>query len=217
MWWKKLKQAPLLTPLEGYNRWALSYHKESNPIKNLSDGLIEKFLPDLRNKAVLDAGCGTGKFCQIAEAQGASKIVGLDLSPAMIEVARKNCLSAEFRCVELSTAELEYQHYDVIISALVLGHIEDLKTVLNVLLTSLRPGGIIIITDFHPFLTLSKFKRTFTDTLTDKKYEVQHHLHLFQEYVKCLNDQDVMIEVLEEPFFQNTPVVFGLRCKKNLL
>jgi malonyl-CoA O-methyltransferase len=214
MWWRRKKEATVLTVLEGYNRWAKSYHQETNPIKNLSDDLVKQFLPDLHNKVVLDAGCGTGKFCVLAENQGASKITGLDLSSEMIEIARKNCLSGEFWCGDLSTAELEPHYHDVIICALVLGHIKNLKTVLNALLKSLKPGGTIVITDFHPFLTLSNSKRTFKDVLNGETYEVPHHLHLFQEYVRCMHEHSVTLEFLEEPLYQNTPVVFGFRGKK---
>jgi len=216
-WWRgKKKDVTVLTVTEGYNRWAKSYHQEANPIKKLSDGLVEKFLPDLRNKAVLDAGCGTGKFCMLAQGQGASKITGLDLSSAMIEIAQENCPSGEFRCVDLSMADLEPQSYDVIISALVLGHIKNLKTPLEFLLKSLKPDGIIVVTDFHPFLTLSNSKRTFKDVLNGETYEIPHHLHLYQEYVHCLHEHNVTLELLKEPFYQNTPVVFGFRGKRKL-
>jgi malonyl-CoA O-methyltransferase len=213
MWWKKKKEATVLTVLEGYDRWAQSYHQESNPIKNLSDELVEKFLPSLHHKVVLDAGCGTGKFCALAEKQGASKITGLDLSSAMIDIARKNCPSTEFKSVDLSAAKLESEYFDVIICALVLGHIQNLKPALDGLLKSLKPGGTIVITDFHPFLTLSNSKRTFKDK--GKTYEIPHHLHLFQEYIQSFHEHSVMINLLEEPFYQNTPVVFGLRGIKN--
>lgn len=212
MWWRKKKEARVLTVLEGYERWALTYQQESNPIKNLSDKLVEKFLPDPQGKVVLDAGCGTGKFCQVVEKQGASKITGLDLSPAMIEIARKNCPSGEFKSGDLSAAELESEFFDIIICALVLGHIQNLKAALDRLLKSLKPGGTIIITDFHPFLTLSNSRRTFKDK--GQTYEIPHHLHLFQEYVQLFQEHRVTINLLEEPFYQNTPVVFGLRGVK---
>jgi malonyl-CoA O-methyltransferase len=215
MWWRKKKEAMVLTVLEGYDRWAQSYQQESNPIKNLSDELVEKFLPDLRQKIVLDAGCGTGKFCVLAEKQGASRITGLDLSSAMIEIARKNCPSGEFRSVDLSNVNLEPKHADVIICALVLGHIQNLKPALDGLLKSLKPEGTIIITDFHPFLTLSNSKRTFKDKSTGHTYEIPHHLHLFQEYFRSLSEHGITIDLLEEPSYRNTPVVFGLRGKKN--
>jgi malonyl-CoA O-methyltransferase len=214
-WLKAKKEVPVLTALEGYNLWASTYNNESNPIKNLSDNLVEKFLPDLTDKVVLDAGCGTGKFCRLAEKNKASKIVGIDLSPAMIKEALVNCRSAEFICSEISTAPITESHYDVIICALVLGHIADLNAALGNLLQGLKCGGSIIITDFHPFLTLARSKRTFKDKSSGKTYEVQHYLHMFTDYFECFRNYNVRIENFEEPLFQKSPVVFGVRAVKS--
>jgi malonyl-CoA O-methyltransferase len=214
-WLKAKKEVPVLTALEGYNLWASSYSNESNPIKNLSDSFVEKFLPDLTDKIVLDAGCGTGKFCRLAEEKRASKIVGLDLSPAMIKEAQLSCRSTEFICSEISTAPLKESHYDVIICALVLGHIADVHAALENLLRGLKSGGSIIITDFHPFLTLARSKRTFKDKSSGKTYEVQHHLHMFTDYFECFKKHNVRIENFEEPLFQGNPVVFGIRGVKS--
>ena len=213
MWWKR-KAIQVLSPLEGYNRWAATYSQESNPIKNLSDNLIEKFLPDLHGKTILDAGCGTGKFCSFAEKSKASNVIGIDLSPAMIEFAKTQSATTEFRCGSLIDVMIEESYFDVIICALVLGHLENLTTALTCLLKGLKKNGVLIITDFHPFLTLLQSKRTFRDSVTGNNFEVRHHLHLFQEYVRCFNENGVIIETLEEPYFKNTPVVFGVRVKK---
>jgi len=212
-WWKE-KKIDILSPLEGYNRWAATYSLESNPIKNLSDSLVEKFLPNLRDKSVLDAGCGTGKFCGLAAKQHAAKITGIDLSPAMIEIARSQHTTPLFKCENLSNTTLAENDVDVIICALVLGHIEQLQPVLATLVRALKKGGTLIVTDFHPFLTLLQSRRTFRDKLSGKQYEVLHHLHLFEEYVRCIHENGAAIEALEEPTFNGNPVIFGLRVKK---
>lgn len=213
--WSATKIVKSLSPLEGYNLWAHTYNEESNPIKNLSDQMVEKFLPDLAGKNVLDAGCGSGKFCLIAEKNNASKILGIDLSPKMIELTRPHCLSSELRCDDISISPIEKNAYDVIICALVLGHIENLKPALSNLLTGLKKGGILIVTDFHPFLTLLKSKRTFKDTKSGETYEISHYLHLFEEYFKLFREYEAIVQELEEPLFNGSPVVFGMKVMKS--
>src|SRR6478609_19517 len=213
-WLNRRKEITVLSPLEGYNLWAASYHQESNPIKNLSDSLIEKLLPDLQDKRFMDAGCGTGKFCIVAKEKNASHIFGLDLSPAMIDVARENCKSAEFQCGDLASAVIKEKSYDVIICALVLGHLEHLEPALDKLLKALKTGATIIITDFHPYLTLSHAKRTFTDKQTGQNFEVHHYLHLFQEYFEYFAKYGVVVDTLEEPLFKESPVIFAIRARK---
>ncbi len=211
--WQNKKPVPLLSPREGYDLWAANYSSESNPIKNLSDEAIIKLLPDVKNKSVLDAGCGTGYFCQLAYEREAAKITGIDISPKMIEMAKRNCPSAEFNCADISTEPIQKEAFDVIIFALVLGHIKDIRPALENLASTLKSGGTLLISDFHPFLTLRNSKRTFKDA-SGKLFEVPHHLHLFQDIIQCLHQHKVMLEILEEPLWQDVPVVYAMKAKK---
>ncbi len=210
-WFGKRKT---LDPLAAYNRWAPTYFNESNPIKKLSDELIEKWLTDVEGKSFLDVGCGAGRFCKIAFERGASRILGVDLSPAMIEEAKKKCWGAEFKCVDFSNEKIHGQ-FDVVVCALVLGHIHSLDFVLTNLLDAVSPDGVLMITDFHPFLTLQGARRTFTEKKSGKTFEVEHHLHLFEEYFSCLARSNAYVQELIEPCWQGKPVVFGMKIKKH--
>ena len=211
--WSNKKIVPLLSPREGYDRWAASYNTESNPIKNLSNELIGNLLPDVKNKSVLDAGCGTGYFCQWAHERNAAAITGIDFSPAMIELAKKNCPSAIFQCVDISSEPLMKEEFDIVIFALVLGHIQNIKPALGNLTAALKPGGTFVITDFHPYLTLRDAKRTFKDA-AGKLFEVQHYLHLFQDIIQTLHQNHMMLEILEEPVWNGEPVIYAIKAIK---
>ncbi len=41
---------------------------------------IQRLLPDLNGKSIIDLGCGYGWFCRWASAQGATQVTGVDLS-----------------------------------------------------------------------------------------------------------------------------------------
>ena len=45
-------------------------------------------LPDLKNKRILDLGCGFGEHCKRFIECGAKRVVGIDISEKMLEVAR---------------------------------------------------------------------------------------------------------------------------------
>lgn len=196
-----------LSPLEGYNRWAETYHVEDNPIKALSDDFIKTELPPLEGRSVLDAGCGTGTFCKIAIEGGASFVKGIDLSPKMIDQAKKNCPQATFGCADLSITAIK-DKYDIVICGLVLGHIDALGPALTNLVSSLRPAGHLIITDFHPHQTMKNAKRTFS--YKGKTFEVTHTLHRIGEYVAHLKTQGIDVISLKEPEFRSEPVIFGI-------
>jgi malonyl-CoA O-methyltransferase len=206
-WWSRIKVLPVL---DGYNLWARTYHAESNPIKKMSDDFVAGQLPALKEKSVLDAGCGTGKFCVIAAEQGASFVKGIDLSPAMIEEAKKNCPTATFECADLAVATIETSRYDVIICGLVLGHIENTEPVLQKLSGALKTGGTMILTDFHPYQSMMKAKRTFKDTTSGKTFEVKHNIHKLDEYFTVLRNAGIGIKTFKEPLFEGKPVIFGI-------
>lgn len=212
--WLKKKEIPLYTPLEGYQRWAETYATETNPIKDHSNQWVEKFLPDLNGMSILDAGCGTGHFCKIAVTRGAAKIVGMDFSEAMIRQAKMDCPNAEFYCNNISTLAFAPGSFDVIICALVLGHIENIDPVLIALSNCLKKSGELIITDFHPILTTKKSKRTFRDPSSGKTIEIAHFLHPIQETLTCLRKAGLQIQKMEEPVWNNVPVIYALSARK---
>jgi SAM-dependent methyltransferase len=45
-------------------------------------------MPDLRGRSVLDMGCGSGRYLIEALDRGASRVVGVDLAPEMLAIAR---------------------------------------------------------------------------------------------------------------------------------
>ena len=212
--WFKKKNTPVLSPKEGYDLWALTYSQESNPIKDLSNRFVESMLPDLSGKSILDAGCGTGHFCMYAQKLQAAKIIGIDFSQVMIDQAKKNCPPAQFYCSDLSTFNQNQAPVDVIICALVIGHIENISKVFANFSAMLKPGGHLILTDFHPILTLQNAKRTFKNPQTHEIIEIKHYLHHLDEIKSLVESLGFRIEQIQEPQWKDVPVVYGLKALK---
>jgi predicted TPR repeat methyltransferase len=95
---------------------------------------------------VLDLGCGTG-LCGPLLAPYARRLVGVDLSNGMLELARAKGLYQELVQAEL-TAYLGQQQgaFDVIVSADTLVYFGDLEGVAAAAAGALRPGGTFIFT-----------------------------------------------------------------------
>ena len=99
-----------------------------------------------RSLNVLDAGCGTG-LCGPALRPYARHLVGVDLSPRMIERARTRSDYDELVVAEL-TAFLAARTavYDLIVSADTLVYFGRLEPVLTAAAAALRPGGRLAFT-----------------------------------------------------------------------
>lgn len=212
--WFKKKNVPVLSPKEGYDLWALTYSSESNPIKDLSNKLVESMLPVLNGKSVLDAGCGTGHFCLHAQKHKAARIIGVDISQVMIGEAKKNCPTAQFYCSDLSKFNFNEESVDVIICALVIGHIENISIAFKNFSALVKPDGCLILTDFHPVLTLQNAKRTFKNPHTQEIIEIKHYLHSINEIKSLAESLDFKIEQVQEPLWNGVPVVYGLKAIK---
>ena len=52
-------------------------------------GTLRGLLPSFEGKRVLDLGCGYGWHCIYAAQQGALRVVGVDISEKMLEIARE--------------------------------------------------------------------------------------------------------------------------------
>lgn len=99
---------------------------------------------------VLDVGCGTGALLAMIAARDASVTAhGVDLTPAMLEVARDR-LGARAALVAADAGALPFRSsaYDVVLTASALRHWPRPVHVLAEILRVLRPGGRLVLTDW---------------------------------------------------------------------
>ncbi len=108
-------------------------------------------------QTVLDVGTGTG-FVAAGLASRAGRVVAIDNSPAMLEVARDNLAQLGVDNVELREGDLrklpfEEDSMDAAVANMVLHHAEDPAGMLVEMVRVVRPGGWVAITDEieHPY------------------------------------------------------------------
>lgn len=110
-------------------------------------GYLLKQLP-ARVETAVDVGCGTGTFARLLAAR-AERVLGLDLSPEMIRVARER--SAAYPNIEYRVAnvlESDLPACDCIASIATLHHME-LEPILRKFKAALRPGGTLLVLDLY--------------------------------------------------------------------
>lgn len=92
---------------------------------------------------ILDAGCGTGRLCQLMA--GFGDVSGCDISGIALELCFKRKIKTF--SADLNLADLGTENYDVITSIDVLYHrlIQDDRKVLTRFNKALKPGGILIL------------------------------------------------------------------------
>lgn len=149
---------PRFVGSDGYvNNFSFEWNRFRRTQLDSASGLLEseeRFkqsldapLHSLRGKLILDAGCGSGRFAEVALQAGAT-VVGVDLSFA-VDAARQNLKSWE----NLSLVQADILHlplregsFDFIYSLGVLHHTPSPKAGFLNLVRLLKPGGKISVT-----------------------------------------------------------------------
>jgi ubiquinone/menaquinone biosynthesis C-methylase UbiE len=143
-----------------YERWAPGYlAKPHNPLMVSEQRAMLERLPALEGRIVLDLACGTGRYAEIASRSGAARCVGVDFSAAMLARARIDIgIRADMTQLPLRSAV-----FDVVLSGLAMGHASDLTACLREVARVMRPGGVLLYSDFHPEATQRGLTRSFRD------------------------------------------------------
>lgn len=126
------------------------------------DRLVEPFNAPLRRIGlrmypvgagmdVLDAGCGTGVHLSLYAEAGAT-CFGVDLSPAMLEQARRRLGdAAEVRLASVAQLPFPDARFDLVLAALFLHELDDVARLaaMGEIKRTLRPGGRVLAIDYH--------------------------------------------------------------------
>lgn len=98
-------------------------------------------------ETVVDLGCGTGlNLAGLVDGVGPSgRVIGVDLSPEMLEKARRKVERQGWANVELVESDMATfsfpKHVDKVIATLALATVDDYDTVVERVVDSLKPGG----------------------------------------------------------------------------
>jgi SAM-dependent methyltransferase len=119
--------------------------------KPLDRQLLERFAKEAAAKGPLcDLGCGPGQIARYLRRCGVEDVFGLDLSPGMVEQARRLNPDILFRQGNMLNLEDNDASWGGIAAFYSIIHIPrpDVVTALRELLRVLRPGGLLLLT-FH--------------------------------------------------------------------
>lgn len=111
--------------------------------------------PKLFDSTMLDLGCGYGWHCSFAAKNGAKKIIGIDQSENMLEVARKQHNADNIEYIRCNLLKYDYPDntYDFVLANLVLHYIDNLETLYKSVYRTLKNDGIFLFNIEHPTYT----------------------------------------------------------------
>jgi arsenite methyltransferase len=153
-----------------------------------------------KGEIVLDLGSGAGFDCFLAAQKVGpnGKVIGVDMTPEMLEKARGNAEKNGYTNVEFRLGEIEHlpvadNTVDVIISNCVINLSPDKKTVFQEALRVLKPGGRLMVSDI---VLLEKLPEEIKKSVT--------------AYIGCVSGaelKDTYIETIQKAGFKDITIV----------
>lgn len=161
---------------------------------------------------VIDLGSGAGFDCFLAAQKVGKegKVIGIDMTPEMIEKARENARKGGYENVEFMLGEIENlpipdNYADVVISNCVINLSPDKNRVFAEAFRVLKPGGRLLISDIVLLKELPDFIR-----------------NSFDAYIGCISGaimKDKYIKAIMDAGFQDVRIVnetaFPVGCMAN--
>jgi ubiquinone/menaquinone biosynthesis C-methylase UbiE len=146
-------EVPELDVATGYTSWAPIYDTMDNALIATEEPLVDALTRDLPIGRALDVACGTGRHAARLAAAGHAT-VGIDATPAMLDLARKRAPGADFRLGDFTALPVDDGTFDLAICALALAHLRDPAPAIAEIARAVRPGGRVVLTDAHPTFVL---------------------------------------------------------------
>jgi ubiquinone/menaquinone biosynthesis C-methylase UbiE len=225
-----------LAPEQAYEIWSANYDNQpGNLMLDLDERIFSDLIEniDLRDKEVMDIGCGTGRHWQKIYLKNPSNLMGFDVSASMLELLKSKFPFARTQKTNDNLlTSIPDSSIDMIISTLTVAHIKNIVEAIVSWSRVLKNGGELVVTDFHPSLLAHGGKRSFSHG--GRSLSVKNYIHSIEkikktfyeagftlireeektvnEDVKSYYDAKNALAVYER--FKGLPVIYGLHLRK---
>ncbi|MBO9128325.1 class I SAM-dependent methyltransferase [Bacillus sp. 165] len=135
---------------------SIDFHSEKNrktyASRTADHSWYESFskLINVKEKKILDVGCGGGIYTKALAEIGAGEITAFDFSEQMLKTAKEFCKAYDniiYMKGDAHTLNLPNDTFDVVISRAVIHHLADIPAFFREAYRVLKPNGVIVIQD----------------------------------------------------------------------
>jgi 2-polyprenyl-3-methyl-5-hydroxy-6-metoxy-1,4-benzoquinol methylase len=181
---------------------------------------------DLKNKKVIEVGCGLGIY-SLKMSQKGAVVTGIDVGERLIKISRKKVRNGKFVVGSALDIPFRKDKYDITLCTEVIEHTENPERAISELFRVTKPGGYIILTTpnkvFKPVIDLLRILRI-------RFYQGNENWLGINELKKCIarNNGKIILEkyfnffypipILDKfekyTFLQNLMINQGYKIKK---
>ncbi len=133
-----------------FDRAAPTYDRIGEAYHGYFAGRLLDLADPPREAHLLDIACGRGAVLRAAAARGIGRLTGIDVSPAMVELAEADLREAgvidvDLRVMDAETLEFPRERFDVLTAAFALFFLPDPARAAAEFRRVLRPGGVVAV------------------------------------------------------------------------
>lgn len=145
--------------MKNWDKMATTYENFTNHPESYSNQIewraIKEILPNLKDKKILDLGCGTGRFSFLFEKLSPKRIVGVDFSEEMIKIGEQiakvnNSIVELLNCSIENLSIFNSNEFDFIFSSTTLHYIRNLDNIMKEISRLMTDNGTCILSVIHP-------------------------------------------------------------------
>ncbi len=162
--------------------------------KNNSLKYILKYLPNIKNKTILDFGCGNGYLLKKLNIYNPKKVYGIDTSKLMIDKAKDNLKETGFLSVQnIEKTNFKNNSFDLVISRFSLHYLKTFNKAYIEINRILKKNGCLILVVSHPITDLF-FKKNndyfnqevINLKLYNNKVNIKYPSHSLDDYLNSI-------------------------------
>jgi SAM-dependent methyltransferase len=215
------RRYPIVEVREGYGEWVRTYEQ------TVQDEMDLRLLDRLQwvdwagPRSVLDLACGTGR-------RGTAAIDGLDLTPEMLEVARRKGVYRTLHVADVTHTGLPAATYDLCVQSLADEHLPDLRPLYHEVARLITPGGCFVLVGFHPQFLMAGMPTHF-NRASGEPVTIRSYVHLLSDHVKAahaagwelremdegLVDEDWMRKKPKWDAYRGLPISFAMVWRRS--
>jgi ubiquinone/menaquinone biosynthesis C-methylase UbiE len=190
-----------------YDQFAPEYAQGTEELEEATRRHFYSLLPDLKGKAILDVGCGSGHDAACYAAEGAV-VYGADISEKELAMAREK-VAGVFVQAPMEKLPFDAEMFDIVTSFYAIQHTENVPETLLEMLRVAKSGGIIQVLAKHPFRNLLEShvndgnsdyyaKRQVTSYIFNRSIKLTEQGHTMRDYLAPAVLQAARLELLDE-------------------
>jgi ubiquinone/menaquinone biosynthesis C-methylase UbiE/broad specificity phosphatase PhoE len=197
----------LATVIRIYNRVAATPNAEKREADLERMHHLVNFAKLPADQQILDIGTGLGILPLVLAEEGAHTVVGIDVSPGMLEQAEYHRLQSganisdrvSFRLAAAQALPFHDERFDAVFCRLVLNHAQKPEQIIREVVRVLRPGGVLILAEL--LSVDNSVKRATQNAIEERRNPAHVAARSAEQYAKMLDNAGLVIEGQEAVSF----------------